>query len=162
MTLYTCRLYTLSSTQGYTVTNKNHDFQRYPAQEGKTDGSETTSNEHQKLYYHRLGTNQSEVNCRIDFFELNDRRAFNHLVPDLLQDVLVVEFPDNPKWRIAAEVSDCGKYLIVCPQQDCRDNLVYYADISEAMKTGIQSKIELTPLVTKFEADYDVSFHNAC
>lgn len=40
-------------------------LQRYPEQEGITDGSETTSNEHQKLYYHLLGTSQSEVlkNC---------------------------------------------------------------------------------------------------
>lgn len=68
-----------------------------------------------------------------------------------------MEFPDNPKWRITADVSDCGKYLIVCPQQDCRDNLVFFADLTEPMKTGLKSKLELTQLVSKFEADYDVS-----
>ena len=44
-------------------------------QEGTTDGSETTSNLNQKLYYHRLGTDQS-------------------------QDVLCVQFTDHPKWRM--------------------------------------------------------------
>ncbi|CAL8082960.1 unnamed protein product [Orchesella dallaii] len=104
-------------------------YGRYSDQEGKTDGSETTSNENQKLYYHRLGTDQSE-------------------------DVLVVDFPENPKWRIGAEVSDCGNYLIVTPQQDCRDNLVFFADLSEPLKTGLNKKLTLTPVVTKFEADY--------
>ena len=50
-------------------------FQQYPEQEGKSDGTETTANLDQKLFYHRLGTKQSE-------------------------DILVAEFPDNPKWMM--------------------------------------------------------------
>lgn len=69
----------------------------------------------------------------------------------------MVEFLENPKWRVAAEVSDCGKYLLVFPQQDCRDNLVFFADVSEQMKNGFNSKLVLTPVVSKYEADYDVS-----
>lgn len=46
--------------------------QSYP-QDGKTDGTETTANVHQKLFYHVLGTKQAE-------------------------DILCGEFPDNPKW----------------------------------------------------------------
>jgi prolyl oligopeptidase len=49
--------------------------QKYPDQSGKTDGSETVSNQHQKLYYHRIGTPQ-------------------------LEDVLIVEFPEAPLWRM--------------------------------------------------------------
>jgi len=55
-----------------------------------------------------------------------------------------------------SNVSDCGKYLIVTPQQDCRDNLVYFADLDEALKNGFTGKLELHPIVTKFESDYDV------
>lgn len=50
-------------------------MQRYPDQEGKTDGSETVMNENQKLYYHRVGERQEK-------------------------DVLVAEFPENPSWRM--------------------------------------------------------------
>ncbi|ROL52961.1 Prolyl endopeptidase [Anabarilius grahami] len=46
----------------------------YPRRDGKADGTETTTNLNQKLYYHVIGTSQSE-------------------------DVLVAEFPDNPKWH---------------------------------------------------------------
>jgi prolyl oligopeptidase len=67
----------------------------------------------------------------------------------------VAEFPDHPKWRIRSDVSDCGNYLIVCPQQDCRDNLVFYASLVEPLKEGISSKLELTPIITNFEADYE-------
>ena len=40
-----------------------------------TSGRDTTKHEGQKLLYHRIGTSQSE-------------------------DVVVIEFPDNPKWRM--------------------------------------------------------------
>lgn len=50
-------------------------IQRYPDQDGKTDGSETQMNENQKLYYHRVGESQDK-------------------------DVLIVDFPENPSWRM--------------------------------------------------------------
>lgn len=46
-------------------------FQRYPDQAGKTVGSETECSKNQKLFYHILGTPQTE-------------------------DVLVAEFPEEP------------------------------------------------------------------
>ncbi|XP_055295103.1 prolyl endopeptidase-like [Sitodiplosis mosellana] len=89
------------------------------------DGSETDSNKNQKLYYHRVGEPQEK-------------------------DVLVVEFLDNPSWLISATVSSCGKYLIVI--SELGNQLLYYADLQ---KNGpINGKIPLTPIVTKFEADY--------
>ena len=49
-------------------------IQRYPV-DGKSDGTETTSNFYHRLYYHILGTKQSE-------------------------DVLAVEFSNEPKWKM--------------------------------------------------------------
>jgi len=51
-----------------------------------------------------------------------------------------------------AEVSDCGQYLLVCPQQDCRDNLVFFAKLEGEIK----EKISLTQVVFEFKHDYMV------
>uniref|UniRef100_A0A8C1QF70 Prolyl endopeptidase n=1 Tax=Cyprinus carpio TaxID=7962 RepID=A0A8C1QF70_CYPCA len=70
----------------FTCMSWTHDgkglfYNSYPEQEGKSDGTETSTNLHQKLYYHVLGTPQS-------------------------QDVLCAEFPDQPKWMSGAEVTN--------------------------------------------------------
>uniref|UniRef100_A0A2K6SZF0 Prolyl endopeptidase n=1 Tax=Saimiri boliviensis boliviensis TaxID=39432 RepID=A0A2K6SZF0_SAIBB len=60
-------------------------LQLIPQQDEKSDGRETSTNLHQKLYYHVLGTDQSE-------------------------DILCAEFPGEPKWMGGAELSDDGCY----------------------------------------------------
>ena len=57
--------------------------------------------------------------------------------------------------RSAGEVSDCGRYLIVTPVKDCRDNLLFFADLSKT--PDIAGKLQLTQIVHEFEADYEVS-----
>lgn len=52
-------------------------------------------------------------------------------------------------------MSDCGRYLIVTAQKECRDNLVFFADL-EALPNGIEGPIAITPVVDKLEHDYDV------
>ncbi|PNF29234.1 Prolyl endopeptidase [Cryptotermes secundus] len=118
------------SSMTWTHDNKGLFYGKYPDQVGKTDGSETVSNQHQKLYYHRIGTPQSE-------------------------DVLVVEFPEEPLWRIGAEVSDCGQWLIITPQKDCRDNLVFFCDLKSLPDNKISGKVSLTQVVHKMDADYE-------
>lgn len=56
-----------------------------------SSGTETSTNLHQKLCYHVLGTDQSE-------------------------DILCAEFPDEPKWMGGAEVLYAVK---VHPQRPC-------------------------------------------
>ena len=51
-----------------------------------------------------------------------------------------------------AEVTDCGQYLLVTTQQDCRDNLLYFAPLPPS----ISDQIALTCIVDTFEADYEV------
>ncbi|XP_026319477.1 prolyl endopeptidase isoform X2 [Hyposmocoma kahamanoa] len=116
------------ASMSWTKDNKGLFYSRYPEQTGKADGSETELNRDQKLCYHRLNTPQAD-------------------------DVIVVEFPEEPLWRIGAEVTDCGKYLIVSPVKDCRDNLLFFAELSD--KKEITGKLPLTQIVHKFEADYE-------
>lgn len=118
------------SSIAWTKDNKGFFYGCYPAQSGRSDGCETDKNENQKLYYHRVGQPQS-------------------------QDVLVAEFLDQPSWRFGARVSDCGKYLILSVVKECRDNLVFFADLEKHGE--IEGKVELTQVVFNFEADYEVS-----
>lgn len=112
----------------WTHDNQGIFYGCYKDQKGKTDGSETVGVRDQKLCYHVIGTPQSD-------------------------DVVVVEFPEEPLWRLDAQVSDCGKWLIVTPVKDCRDNLVFFTELKPDM--NITGKLELTQVVHKLEADYE-------
>ncbi|CAG0897700.1 unnamed protein product [Darwinula stevensoni] len=119
------------SSMAWTHDHNGIFYGRYPHATG-ADGTETEIVENMKLYYHQLGTSQEE-------------------------DILVIEFPDEPKWMIGATVSDCGQYLFVTPHKDCRDNLLYFADLTAQCGgpgKGPTGPITLTPVVTKFEADF--------
>src|SRR2546427_2751949 len=83
-------------------------YSRYPEPAG--ENPLLAENRFQKLYYHRLGTDQS-------------------------QDVLVYERPDHPDWGVAAEVTHDGRYAIlaVWPGPD-RRNRVYYLGLRDARR----------------------------
>jgi prolyl oligopeptidase len=55
-----------------------------------------------------------------------------------------------------AEVSDCGQWLIITPQKDCRDNLLFFYDLNTLPNNEISGKVNLTQVVHKMEADYEV------
>lgn len=115
----------------WTHDNKGVFYSCYPDQDpANVSGKDTKAHEHQKLYYHVLGTPQSK-------------------------DVLVAEFPEHPKWMIGASLSDCGRYMFVTTSQDCKYNLLYFADLHISAKDGITGLIPLTQIVSEFEADYD-------
>ncbi|KAK0088492.1 hypothetical protein PV325_011793 [Microctonus aethiopoides] len=121
------------SPMTWTRDNAGVFYGMYTEQEGDVDGSDTAGIKNQKLCYHRIGTPQSE-------------------------DVLVIEFPEEPLWRIGAQVTDCGNYLIITPIKDCRDNLLYYTEIGTSK--DITGKLTVTKIVDKFEADYDYITNN--
>lgn len=66
----------------------------------------------------------------------------------------MVEFPEEPKFRIWATMSDCGRYLVITPQKGCRDNLLYFCDL-EKLDYKITGKLPLVQVVHKLEADYE-------
>jgi len=76
-------------------------YSRYPAADSG-DESLAEANFHQKLYYHRVGTPQS-------------------------QDELVYERPDNPRMGFAAKVSEDGRYVLISVWEgSSRNNRYYY------------------------------------
>ncbi|CAH8628858.1 unnamed protein product [Schistosoma intercalatum] len=118
------------SSISWTKDEKGVFYCMYPQHEGKADGTETTTNTDQKLMYHRLGTPQSD-------------------------DILFLERPDHPTWNIQGEVSDCGRYLLVTLYDGCEpNNQLFYCDL-EKVDLIIKKKIELIPIVDRFEAVYE-------
>ncbi|XP_070208687.1 prolyl endopeptidase-like [Littorina saxatilis] len=118
------------TSMAWTPDNDGLFYNRYPEQDGKADGTETTTNLHHKLYYHRLGTQQSE-------------------------DVLVAEVPQHPRWMVGAEVSDCGGYLLLTPREGCEPaNRLYVVNLTQ-LKGAITGKLEYTVIVDNFDAEYE-------
>lgn len=116
------------TSMAWTHDNKGLFYNRYPTGE-KADGTETDLNLNQKLYYHVLGTGQSE-------------------------DFLCSEFPEHPKWSIGAEVSDCGRYLILTPHEGCAPvNRLFYCDLGN--QDGIRGVLPFVKIVDNFDAEYE-------
>lgn len=90
----------------------------------KVSGRDAKAAKNQKIYYHRLNTPQDE-------------------------DILVVEFPNEPNWRTRSAVSDCGKYLILSVMEGCKDTMTYVADISK----GVEGPLQLKCIYGKFDCE---------
>ncbi|XP_058225537.1 uncharacterized protein LOC131334513 [Rhododendron vialii] len=124
----------------WTHDGKGFFYSRYPAPkdgENVDAGTETNVNLNQEVYYHFLGTNQSE-------------------------DILCWRDPDNPKYAHGASVTDDGKYLLLTIAESCEPvNKVYYCDMS-ALSNGLEGhrgRKDLLPfvkLIDNFDAEYDV------
>ncbi|XP_075940359.1 prolyl endopeptidase [Anarhichas minor] len=118
------------SCMSWTHDGKGLFYNSYPKQEGKSDGTETSTNLHQKLYFHVLGTPQSE-------------------------DVLCAEFPDHPKWMGGAEVSDDGRYLLLSIREGCDPvNRLWYCDLKTTPQ-GITGLLPWVKLIDNFDAEYE-------
>ncbi len=100
-------------------------YSRYPEPAGK---ALTDVNRFQKLYYHRLGTDQA-------------------------QDVLVYERPDQPDWGMNAEVTDDGRYAVLQVWLGTdRRNRVYYLDLKAAKRPRVRG--DVVRLLDDFDASY--------
>ncbi len=81
-------------------------------------------NKFQKIYYHKIGTDQSE-------------------------DLLIYEDPKHPNWGFNAHVTEDGRYLIIHVSQGTdRRNRIYY------MKIGHHRKSRVIKLLDDFDAAY--------
>ena len=110
------------SGASWTNDGKGFYYSRFPepAKDAKFQGL----NVDMKLYYHRVGTAQSE-------------------------DALVYERPDQPKWMMSGTVTDDGKYLVVSLSDGTtsRKSRIYVKDLSDA-------SAKVTPLIDNHENKY--------
>ncbi len=115
----------------WTEDGKGFFYSRYPAPpEGKAISQQVVG---QKLYYHRLGTEQSS-------------------------DTLIYERPDLPEWVIGGSVSEDGRYLFVSLQNGTAvQNELFCADLGDPLKPAVSAPVR--PLYTKNDAAYDVVGH---
>ena len=102
------------SGAAWTHDNQGFFYSRYAEPAGN---ALTEANKGHKLFYHRIGTPQSE-------------------------DVLVWERPDQPEWYVFGQVSEDGRYLLVNVSQgtDPRNRL-YYVDLGSAAKPNIRAPL---------------------
>jgi prolyl oligopeptidase len=108
-------------------------YSRYD--EPKKDAELTGVNYYQKLYYHRLGTPQSE-------------------------DKLIYERPDEKEWGFGGRVTDDGRYLIISVWRGTEPkSQVFYLDLeASAEKAEAKEKKpanKVVELVKGFDARYD-------
>lgn len=122
--------YSKFTSIAWTHDHKGIFYNRYPKEDGKAEGTETGSNLNQKVYYHRIGTEQSE-------------------------DVKIFEMPDEPKWLLGVEVSDCGKYLLIGVRRGCDPvNHLYFSDLT-SLPDGITGLLPVKKIVENFDAEYE-------
>ncbi|KAE9586690.1 hypothetical protein Lal_00004677 [Lupinus albus] len=127
------------SSISWTHDNKGFFYSRYPApKDGEVvdAGTETNANLYHQLYYHFLGTDQSE-------------------------DILCWRDLENPKYSFGGGVTDDGKYVLLYTTKGCDPvNKLYYCDISE-LPNGLESfrnENALLPFV-KFIDNFDAQYH---
>uniref|UniRef100_K7EE88 Prolyl endopeptidase n=1 Tax=Ornithorhynchus anatinus TaxID=9258 RepID=K7EE88_ORNAN len=117
------------SCMSWTHDGKGMFYNSYPKQDGKSDGTETSTNLHQKMFYHVLGTDQSE-------------------------DILCAEFPEEPKWMGGCEMSSDGRYVLLSIRQGCDPvNRLWYCDLQQE-PNGITGILKWVKLIDNFDGEY--------
>jgi prolyl oligopeptidase len=115
----------------WTEDGKGFFYSRYPAPPAGKAISQQLVN--QKLYYHRLGTEQSA-------------------------DTLIYARPDLPEWIVGGRVSEDGRYLFVyLVNGTAPQNELFYVDLGDPQKPSISGTPK--PLYTKNDATYRVVGH---
>lgn len=111
----------------WTKDNKGFFYSRYPAPDERTAYSQP--NQNHRLYYHRLGTDQSE-------------------------DILIHERPDNPEWHMAGQMTEDGRYLVIYMNHAGPKSMLSYVDLGDPMNPQLDAPV--TELVNAFEAAFEL------
>ena len=115
------------SSAAWTHDGAGFFYSRYPEPTAGTDPL-LEVNHNQKVYYHKLGTDQSA-------------------------DRLVYERPDHPDWGFGVEVSADGRYAVYTVWLGTdRRNRIYYQDIGDPMHPRLDASV--VRLLDDFDASY--------
>ena len=112
----------------WTADSQGFFYSRYP--EAPTKKADETFDDlaNQKIYYHRLGQPQA-------------------------QDVLVHEFPKQPKWSLYGTVTQDGRWLVMSAVTGTgAQNAVFVKDLGDAQKPKLDGAV--IPVVSEFESAY--------
>ncbi len=115
----------------WTKDNRGFFYSRYPepvatAGAAKTFGALTNH----RLYYHRLGTPQSE-------------------------DRLVYEVPQEPKWFVGGGATEDGRFAVISLSRGAAaENIVFVVDLGDPLAPRIDAPVR--PLVETWGAKYEV------
>lgn len=114
----------------WTEDSKGFFYSRYPAPPKGDAGGTFDDLENQKLYYHRVGSEQAT-------------------------DTLVYETPEQPKWGFQPQLSDDGRYLVILIWQG---SAAEYRVVAKDLVDPQQPKLDgaVSVLVEPFEAEYDL------
>jgi prolyl oligopeptidase len=115
------------SNAAWTHDGQGFFYSRYDEPES---GALQNINYYQKLYYHRLGTLQSE-------------------------DILIYDRPDRKEWGFDSGVTEDGRYLIISVWQGSESkNLIFYLDLqAHPTLEAIQTE-HIVELISEFGAEY--------
>ncbi|CAB4064147.1 PREP [Lepeophtheirus salmonis] len=113
----------------WTHDNKGIFYSCYPMHTSGATGRNADALTNQKLYYHRIGTDQS-------------------------QDILCVEFTEQPQWIMSSEISDCGRYLFLFVSKDCENSLVFYSDLKSLPEGEVTKNLAMKQIVFEFEYEF--------
>ncbi|MGH8442513.1 MAG: prolyl oligopeptidase family serine peptidase [Nevskiaceae bacterium] len=134
----------------WTRDGKGFFYSRYPdpPKDAKAGPNQTIFDDlaNNKLYYHRLGTEQSA-------------------------DPLIYERPDQPKWGFGGEVSDDGTFLFITTSSGTDNrNALHYAYLGDPMAPKIDAKVaalvdriewQLEPIGNENSVVYLLTTHKA-
>ena len=116
------------SSAAWTHDGAGFFYSRYPAPAAGTD-SLLDVNRDQKVYYHRLGTDQAA-------------------------DSLIYERPDHPDWGFGVEVSADGRYAVYSVWLGTdRRNRIYYQDLGEPGRPRLDAPV--VRLLDDFDGAYE-------
>ena len=116
---------------GWTKDNRGFFYSRYPAPETDAGTGKTFSKlSNQRLYYHRIGTPQSD-------------------------DRLIHEVANEPQWFVHGSTTEDGRYLVIYISRGSSfENLVRFVDLGDPLAPKLDAPVQ--SLIEQWDAEYNV------